>query len=46
MVPVVWGAKVARSVLTVRVGGAYIELRRGFDQRLLREVVDALGGER
>lgn len=35
---------VAPSVL-VRVGAAEIEVRRGFDARLLREVVDALGGD-
>lgn len=31
--------------LVVRVGTAEIEVRRGFDARLLREVVDALGGQ-
>ncbi len=30
--------------LRVRVGGAEVEVQRGFDPRLLREVVEALGG--
>jgi hypothetical protein len=34
------------SCLTVRVGGANIEVRTGFDRTLLRELVDALGGTR
>jgi len=33
------------SAITVRIGAAEIEVRAGFDARLLREVVDALGGE-
>jgi transposase-like protein len=33
------------SVIHVRIGAAEIEVRAGFDARLLREVVDALGGE-
>jgi hypothetical protein len=33
------------SAIQVRVGAAEIEVRAGFDARLLREVVDALGGE-
>jgi hypothetical protein len=36
----------ASSSLTVRVAGAVIEVRAGFDRGLLREVVDALGGAR
>ncbi|MBE7453697.1 MAG: helix-turn-helix domain-containing protein [Kofleriaceae bacterium] len=31
--------------LRVRVGGAEIEVQAGFDARLLREVVEALGGD-
>ena len=31
--------------LRVRVGGAEIEVQAGFDVRLLREVVEALGGD-
>jgi hypothetical protein len=34
-----------RSTILVRVGAAEIEVRAGFDARLLREVVDALGSE-
>jgi hypothetical protein len=34
------------SSLTLRVGGAVIEVRAGFDRGLLREVVEALGGAR
>jgi transposase-like protein len=34
-----------RSTIRVRIGAAEIEVRAGFDARLLREVVDALGGE-
>jgi ABC-type amino acid transport substrate-binding protein len=30
--------------LSVRVGAAHVEVRAGFDQALLREVVEALGG--
>lgn len=33
----------ARSALVVRVGAAEIEVRAGFDARLLREVVEAPG---
>jgi hypothetical protein len=33
------------SVIHVRIGAAEIEVRAGFDARLLREVIDALGGE-
>jgi transposase-like protein len=34
-----------RSTILVRVGVAEIEVRAGFDTRLLREVAEALGGE-
>jgi hypothetical protein len=34
-----------QSVIRVRVGAAEIEVRAGFDARLLRQVADALGGE-
>lgn len=34
----------AATSLRVRVGGAEVEVPRGFDPRLLREVVEALGG--
>ena len=34
-----------RSTILVRVGAAEIEVRAGFDARLLREVVDTLGSE-
>jgi hypothetical protein len=34
------------AALTVRVGGAQIEVRAGFDGSLLRELVAALGSER
>jgi hypothetical protein len=34
------------AALTVRVGGAQIDVRAGFDGSLLRELVAALGGER
>jgi transposase-like protein len=34
---------VARSAIVVRVGVAEIEVRTGFDARLLREVAEALG---
>jgi transposase-like protein len=33
------------STILVRVGAAEIDVRAGFDARLLREVVDALGSE-
>lgn len=36
--------RAARSTIVVRVGVAEIEVRTGFDARLLREVVEALGG--
>jgi hypothetical protein len=34
-----------RSTILVRVGAAEIEVRAGFDARLLREVVEALGAD-
>jgi len=34
-----------RSTIVVRIGVAEIEVRAGFDARLLREVADALGGD-
>jgi transposase len=34
------------SSINVRVGGANLEVRAGFDPALLREVVEALGGSR
>lgn len=43
-VEVVTERAVAPTVL-VRVGAAVVEVRWGFDARLLREVVDALGGD-
>ncbi len=46
MVRVVAAAKPVESTLSVRVGGALVEVRPGFDVALLREVVHALGGER
>jgi hypothetical protein len=45
MARVVRGARPS-SALTLRVSGAVIEVRTGFDRALLREVVDALGGAR
>lgn len=36
--------RAARSTIVVRVGVAEIEVRTGFDARLLREVAEALGG--
>src|SRR5208283_3119726 len=45
MARVVRGARPS-SALTLRVAGAVIEVRTGFDRVLLREVVDALGGAR
>ena len=33
-----------RTTILVRVGVAEIEVRAGFDVRLLRELADALGG--
>lgn len=38
-------AERTRSTIQVRIGAAEIEVRAGFDARLLREVVNALGGE-
>jgi len=35
---------VERSTILVRVGVAVIEVRSGFDPRLLREVAEVLGG--
>jgi len=32
------------TALTVRVGGARVEVHRGFDRALLRELIEALGG--
>ncbi len=37
--------RTARSAILVRVGAAEIEVRAGFDARLLREVARALGDE-
>jgi len=37
-------AERARTTILVRVGVAEIEVRAGFDARLLRELADALGG--
>ncbi|HEX4450804.1 MAG TPA: hypothetical protein VH143_08050 [Kofleriaceae bacterium] len=34
-----------RSMILVRVGAAEIEVRAGFDARLLREVVEAIGAD-
>jgi hypothetical protein len=45
MARVVRGARPSSS-LTLRVAGALIEVRTGFDGRLLREVVEALGDAR
>jgi len=36
--------RTARSTIVVRIGVAEIEVRTGFDARLLREVAEALGG--
>jgi transposase-like protein len=36
--------RAVRSAIVVRVGVAEIEVRPGFDARLLREVAEALGG--
>lgn len=36
---------VGQTALVVRIGAAEIEVRVGFDAGLLRQVVDALGGE-
>jgi transposase-like protein len=37
--------RATRSTMLIRIGAAEIEVRVGFDAHLLREVVDALGGE-
>jgi transposase-like protein len=37
--------RATRSGMLIRIGSAEIEVREGFDARLLREVVEALGGE-
>lgn len=37
--------RAVRSTIVVRVGVAEIEVRAGFDARLLREVAEALGGD-
>jgi hypothetical protein len=37
--------RAVRSAILVRVGAAEIEIRAGFDARLLREVARALGDE-
>jgi len=37
--------RAVRSTIVVRIGVAEIEVRAGFDARLLREVADALGGD-
>jgi transposase-like protein len=37
--------RAAPSTIQIRVGAAEIEVRAGFDARLLREVVEALGGD-
>ncbi|MBX3157656.1 MAG: helix-turn-helix domain-containing protein [Deltaproteobacteria bacterium] len=39
------GERAAHSTIEVRIGAAAIEVRSGFDARLLREVVDALGSD-
>jgi hypothetical protein len=36
--------KPSTDALSVRVGKAHIEVRRGFDRVLLRELIEALGG--
>jgi hypothetical protein len=46
MVRLVGAAKGASSSLTIRVGGAHVEVQAGFDRALLREVLYALGSER
>jgi hypothetical protein len=46
MVRVVAATKPRSDVLTVRIGAAQVEVRRGFDRRLLRELVEALGADR
>jgi transposase-like protein len=37
--------RASRSEIVLRIGAAEIEVRAGFDARLLREVIEALGGE-
>src|SRR4051794_36288329 len=37
--------RATRAAIAIRIGAAEIEVRAGFDAQLLREVVDALGGE-
>jgi len=44
MVRVVTAVKPASAALTVRLGAAQVEVRRGFDRVLLRELVEVLGG--
>jgi hypothetical protein len=39
-------SKPSTSGITVRIGAAQVDVRAGFDATLLREVVQALGGER
>jgi hypothetical protein len=46
MVRVVAVSKPSTSGITVRIGAAQVDVRAGFDATLLREVVQALGGER
>jgi hypothetical protein len=46
MVRVVAKGKAETGTLMVRVGTAQVEVRAGFDRALLRELVEALGGER
>lgn len=45
MVRVVARARQGTDSLMVRVGAAQVEVRAGFDPALLRELVEALGGE-
>jgi transposase len=45
IVRVVAKEKSAAGTLMVRVGTAQVEVRAGFDRSLLRELVEALGGE-
>ena len=46
VVPVASAVPVAERPFVVIVGAARIEVRAGCDRRALREIVDALGGER
>ena len=46
LVRVVRTSESASRSMTVRVGAAVVEIRKGFDHSLLREVVAALGGAR